>query len=101
LQVNGQQAQQIIASVHDARQARLSDIPPAMPDTLQEDLRTIEALALPSPDAPPGGDQLQGPGAGTCPVPVSQSAQPQNPSVSPVDVFKGAFDNGAGDDDEA
>jgi hypothetical protein len=34
VQVNGQQAQAIIASVHEARSARLSDIPPAMPDTL-------------------------------------------------------------------
>jgi hypothetical protein len=103
--VNGQQAQAIIESVHQARQARLSDIPPAMSDTLQEDLRTIEALALPPADDPPGGDQLQGPGAGTCPVPVSQSARPPISDVServpierPRDPFGNPFDSQGEDD---
>lgn len=108
VQVNGEQAQSIIKSVHEARSARLSDIPPAMPDTLQSDLNDIERLALPSPADPPGGDQLQGPAAATCPVPVSETAPPQKPAIScecekcrgmeapgenPFDAFRQAFDD--------
>lgn len=97
--VNGQQAQQIIASVHEARSRRLSDIPPAMSDTnLRQLEQSIDVLAS-LPADPPGGDQLQGPAAGTCPLPVSQ---PENASNSddfppaPTEAFRKAFD-----DDEA
>jgi hypothetical protein len=72
--VNGSQAQQIISEVHARRTARLSDIPTAMPDTFAEDMRTLEAVALPPPADPPGGDQLQGPAAGTRPLPVPSTA---------------------------
>jgi hypothetical protein len=72
--VNGSAAQQIISEVHARRTARLSDIPTAMPDTFAEDMRTLEAVALTPPADPPGGDQLQGPAAGTRPLPVPSTA---------------------------
>jgi phage terminase small subunit len=72
--VNGQQAQQLIGEVWEAKARRLSDIPPAMPDTLQRDLADIEAAALPAPADTPGGDQLQGPVGGGCPLPPPSSA---------------------------
>jgi phage terminase small subunit len=80
--VNGQQAQQLISSVWEARAARLSDIPTAMPDTLQSDLRDIEQLAISPPQTPPGGVELQGPAAGTCPLPAPSTAKPQKSAVS-------------------
>lgn len=100
VQVNGQQAQALIGEVWNAKKARLSDIPTAMPDTIDVDLNDIERLAISPPADPPGGDQLQGPGAGTCPVPVSPSAQCHNSDVSQPDPFRGAFDDDSqGDDD--
>lgn len=98
--VNGQQAQALIGSVWDAKQARLSDIAGGMSDTLKSDLDDIERLTIDAEPATPGGDQVQGPGAGSAPVPppafehspISDVSQP-----AAVDVFRKAFDDG-GDD---
>lgn len=100
--VNGQQAQQIIGSVWDARQARLSGIPPAMTDTLQSDLDDIERLTINAEPATPGGDQIQGPGAGSAPVPPPSSEHSPISDVSrpaAVDAFRAAFDDGEDDAD--
>jgi phage terminase small subunit len=99
VQVNGQEAQRLIGEVWNARSARLSDIPPAMSDTLEEDLNTIEALAIAPPTATPGGDQLQGPAGATGPLPVPSTATIEFPDVSQPDAaseFRRAFDE---DDD--
>jgi phage terminase small subunit len=112
VQVNGEQAQRLIGSVWSAKQARLSGIADGMSDTLQSDLRDIEQLAIGPPADPPGGDQLQGPGAGTGPVPVSPSAQPPLSAVSdgaddgtldgadasPIAAFRRAVEGDADDD---
>lgn len=97
--VNGNQAQQLIASVWDARSKRLSDIPPAMPDTLDADFEAIgRALESPSADGP-GGDQLQGPAPASAPIPAHSTATVPIPGVSrdgAASTFRSAFD----DDDE-
>lgn len=111
VQVNGQQAQAIIQSVHDARSARLSDIPPAMPDTLGSDLKMIEGTIERLAGDPPGGDRDQGTLGPDCPLPVSDPEQPQKSRVScecekcrgmeapdgiaedPFDAFRQAFDD--------
>lgn len=119
LQVNGQQAQALIGEVWSAKERRLSDIPTAMPDTLQSDLRDIEQLAIGPPATTPGGDQVQGPASGSCPVPVPSSARHVKPTIScecpqcrdavapaedgdDVDAaaeFRAAFDDGGTDDE--
>lgn len=100
--VNGSEAQKIIAEVHDARAARLSDIPPAMPDTLEADFEAIEQLAIGPPASTPGGDHIQGPAAGSCPLPVHASEHLDISGVSdddpadPKDTFRKAFDDDEG-----
>jgi phage terminase small subunit len=82
VQVNSHQAQQLISSVWTARERRLSDIPPAMPDTLQSDLNDLELLAIGPPAPPSGGIEFQGPVAGTGPVPVPSSEHAPKSAVS-------------------
>lgn len=94
--VNGSQAQQIIAEVHERRQRRLSDIPTAMSDTLQSDMRAIEQAIDVTPADHPGGVELQGPAAGTCPLPGYSSENPPVSGISepdPADEFRKAFDD--------
>lgn len=83
--VNGSEAQSILTEVHERRARRLSDIPSAMSDTFERDLKTIEVAALGSSESIPtipGGVELQGPGAGTCPVPVPSTATASRSAVS-------------------
>jgi hypothetical protein len=80
--VNGSAAQQVIAEVWNARTARLSDIPTAMPDTFEDDMRTIEGAALPAPAAPRGGIELQGPSALPVPVPVPSTTKVPKTAIS-------------------
>ena len=95
--VNGQQAQQLISSVWEARQGRLSDIPPAMPDKeLRQIGQSIDALSTPL-EATQGGDHLQGPAAPAGPLPGYSSEHCPETDVSapaPVDAFKRVFDDG-------
>lgn len=99
VQVNGQQAQALIGEVWQAKQARLSDIPPAMSDTnLRQIEQSIDVLAS-LPADPPGGDQLQGPAGPQCPLPVPQPTELPNSDdlpPAPTEAFRKAFD-----DDEA
>lgn len=95
VQVNGQQAQAIIASVHEARARRLSDIPTAMPDTLQSDIEAIGNELEADEPAHPGGDRLQGPAAAPVPLPPHSSANIASDGVSdPASRFGAIFDEG-------
>lgn len=98
--VNGSQAQQIISEVHQLRSRRLSDIPPAMPDTTQSIEASAERLSIEPPATQAGGDHLQGPAAGTGSLPVSPSEHSRETDVSdPGAAFRAAFDEGDDDGD--
>lgn len=76
--VDGQKAQAIIASVHEARSARMSVIPTAMSDNL----RTIEGAVERLEDDAAGGDQTQGPAGAGVALPPPSSEQPPISDVS-------------------
>lgn len=81
--VNGQQAQQLIAEVWDAKTQRMSDIPTAMPDNLQALSSAIDALETDEPASEgEGGEQFQGPVAGVPSLPPPSAAKPSKTAIS-------------------
>ena len=96
VQMNGGQVQQLIGSVWDAKQARLSGIPPAMSDSiaaLNDEVDAIEATALEVPAEDPGGGmKIEGPSPESCPIAGYSSATP-----SPTDEFMEVFRKGTSD----
>lgn len=104
--VNGSQAQAIISEVHEARARRLSDIPTAMPDTLDQDMMTLRDAIDVTPADQGGGDQLQGPASGSCPLPPLSSEQPSESGDYAPSRSDGSIDDAAAsfrrafDDDE-
>lgn len=82
VQVNGSTAQALISEVWTQRSGRLSDIPPAMSDSMEGNLKAIEQAI----DAPattlPGGDRLKGSRPPHVSLPVHASTELQKPRVS-------------------
>lgn len=96
MQVNGGQVQTLISSIWDARDQRLSGIPPAMSDSIEalsSEVERIEHQPLdPAPADTGGGIRIAGPVAESCPIAGYSSAKPLK-----ADEFRRAFDDG-GDD---
>lgn len=83
VQVNGGQAQRLIAEVWDAKQQRLSDIPASMPDNLKAISEAIDALGDDAPAGDRGGVEIAGPMPGPGPLPPPSAARQPNSESGP------------------